>query len=65
MQEDTLHILIVMRVAMSMIMPFMPVIMSMTMVRVSECSETHDVNEEAQCTDDKKLVQAMQFGAFH
>lgn len=45
MQEDTLHILVVVRMAVSMIM--ISVVVSVTVMGVTESSETYDVDEEA------------------
>jgi len=53
-QEDTLHVLIVVRVTMTMVM--VSVIVSVTVMGVAESSETHDVDEEAQNTDNQKFV---------
>jgi hypothetical protein len=60
-QKNTLHILVVMMVAMRVVM--ISVIMTMAMVRMSEGCQAHNVDEEAQNTYYQQLVQAMQLMA--
>lgn len=64
MQEDTLHILIVVRMTMAMIVSFMSMVVSMTVVSMSKCGETDNIDQEAKDTNDQKLIQSLEFMAF-
>ena len=66
MQKDSLHVFVVVGMAMSMIMSLMSVIMivSMAVVRMAKGYKAHDINDETKNADNQKLVEALEFVAF-
>lgn len=64
MQKDALHVLVVMGMSVAVVVISVLVRMSMAVVCVSEGCETHNVDEEAQNTDNQKFVQSLQLMAF-
>ena len=56
MQKDTLHVFVVVRMSMSMIVSFVPVVMTMAVMCVAEGYKAEDVNDETKNTDNQKLV---------
>jgi len=64
MEKDPLHVFIVVRMPVSMIMTFVPVVVSMSVVSMAESSETDNVDEEAEYTNNQKFIEAVDFVAF-
>lgn len=65
MQEDALHVLVVVRMAVSVIMSFMPMVVrvAVAVMRMSKCSQADDVHEKAEDADDEQFVQTLEFVA--
>jgi hypothetical protein len=63
-QEDALHVLVVVGMAVPVVVVAVIVRVSMSMMCVAKSSETHDVDEEAENTDDQEFVQSVQLVAF-
>jgi hypothetical protein len=47
----------------TMIMTFMPMVMSVTVVSMPKCGQADDVDEEAQDADNQELIEALQLVA--
>ena len=62
MQEDALHVLVVVGVAMAMIV--VSVVVAVPMVCMAKGCKTHNVDEEAQDTDNQKFIQSLQLVTF-
>jgi len=50
--------------AVAVIVSFVSMVMSMAVVSVSKCCETHNVDEEAQDTDNQKLIETPKLVTF-
>jgi hypothetical protein len=52
MEEYPLHIFVVVRVSVSMIMSFVPMVVAVAMMRMTEGYKPYDVNDKTKDTDD-------------
>ena len=60
MQEDALHVLVVVGVTMSMVVISVIMRMSMPVVCMAKGCEAYNVDEEAEDTDNQKFVQSLE-----
>jgi hypothetical protein len=49
---------------MSMVMTFMPMVVSMSMMRVTEGYKAYNVNNETKDTDNQKLIETLELVTF-
>jgi hypothetical protein len=64
MEEYPLHIFVVVRVSVSMIMSFVPMVVAVAMMRMTEGYKPYDVNDKTKDTDDQKLIEPLQLVTF-
>lgn len=64
MQEDALHVLVIVRVAVAVVVISVIVRMPVTMVCMTESCEAYNVYEEAQNTDNQKFIEPLEFVTF-
>jgi hypothetical protein len=60
-QEDALHVLVVVGVAVSVVVVSMIVRVAVTVVCVAESCKAYNVHEEAEDTNNQELVKSLEF----